>query len=162
MKNTGAQIALSALLLITTSFIQAQSGKLPPFKMMQTSGNIFKAQNLPMGKPILIVYFAPGCDHCEKMLKDFFKQAANFQKASVAFITYLPAEKVAKFEKDYNLEKYPNMYSGTEGSTFFVRNYYKISETPFVALYTKNGDFVTSYEREVDLKVLAEKIKGLN
>jgi thioredoxin-related protein len=161
MKNTGAQIVLSVLLLITTSFIQAQSGKLPPFKMIQTTGNIFKAQNLPMGKPILIVYFSPECDHCEKMLKDFFKQASNFQNASIAFITYLPVDKVSKFEKDYNLAKHPNMYSGTEGSTFFVRNYYKISETPFVALYTKNGDFVTSYEREVDLKVLSEKLTGL-
>ena len=162
MESTRTQIVLLILLLITTSFIQAQSGKLAPFKMMQTSGKIFKAQNLPMGKPILIVYFSPECDHCEKMLKNFFKQVTNFQKASVAFITYLPVEKVEKFEKDYNLPKYPNMYSGTEGSTFFVRNYYKIMDVPFVALYTKNGDFVTSYEKDVDLKVLAEKLRGLN
>lgn len=129
--------------------------------MMQTSGKIFKAQDLPKGKPILIVYFSPECDHCDKMLKEFFKQAANFQKTSVAFITYLPAEKVLKFEKDYNLAKHPNMYSGTEGSAFFVRNYYKIREMPLVALYTKNGDFVTSYEKDVDLKVLAAKLKVL-
>jgi hypothetical protein len=74
----------------------------------------------------------------------------------------LPIDKVSKFEKDYNLATYPNMYSGTEGSTFFVRNYYKINEVPFVALYTKNGGFVTSYEKEVDLKLLAKKLKVLN
>ena len=161
MKRIKILVAAFVLLLFTTSFIHAQQGKLPPFKMMQTNGNIFKVQNLPMGKPILIIYFSPECDHCEEVVKNFFKQAANFQKASVAFITYLPVDKVLKFEKDYNLEKYPNMYSGTEGSTFFVRNYYKIMDVPFVALYTKNGDFVTSYEKEVDLKVLAEKLKGL-
>ena len=163
MKRITIPLAAFILLLFASSFVSvhAQSGKLPPFKMMQASGRIFKAQNLPMGKPILIVYFSPECDHCEKMLKEFFKQAVNFQKASVAFITYLPVDKVVKFEKDYNLAKYPNMYSGTEGSTFFVRNYYKIMDVPFVALYTKNGDFVTSYEKEVDLKVLSEKLNGL-
>jgi len=153
--------AAFVLLLFTTSFVHAQQGKLPPFKMMQTSGNIFKAQDLPMGKPILIIYFSPECDHCEEVVKKFFKQAANFQKASVAFITYLPVEKVSKFEKDYNLAKHPNMYSGTEGSSFFVRNYYKIIDVPFVALYKKNGDFVTSYEKDIDLKVLAEKLNDL-
>ena len=161
MKRIKILFAAFLFLLFTASFVHAQSGKLPPFKMMQTSGKIFKAQDLPMEKPILIVYFSSECDHCEKMLKEFFKQAANFQKASVAFITYLPVDKVSKFEKDYNMSKHPNMNSGTEGSTFFVRNYYKISTMPFVALYTKKGDFVTSYEKEVDLKMLAKMLKGL-
>jgi thioredoxin-related protein len=161
MKKIKILFAAFVLLLFTASFVHAQSGKLPPFKMMQTNGKVFKAQNLPMGKPILIVYFSPECDHCEKMLKEFFKQATNFQKASVAFITFLPVDKVSKFEKDYKLAKYPNMYSGTEGFTFFVRNYYKIREMPFVALYTMTGDFVTAYEKDVDLKALAAKLKGL-
>jgi thioredoxin-related protein len=161
MKRIKIFFIVFILLLVTASIVHAQAGKLPPFKMMQTSGKIFKAQDLPIGKPILIVYFSPECDHCQKLLKEFFKQVANFQKASVAFITYLPVDKVLKFEKDYNLAKYSNMYPGTEGSTFFVRNYYKINEMPFVALYTKNGDFITSYEKEVDLKVLAKKLKGL-
>ena len=161
VKKIKILFAAFVLLLFTTPFVHAQQGKLPPFKMMQTSGNIFKAQDLPMGKPILIVYFSPECDHCDEVVKKFFKQAASFQKASIAFITYLPVDKVLKFEKDCNLAKYPNIYSGTEGSTFFVRNYYKIMDVPFVALYTKNGDFVTSYEKEVDLKVLSEKLNGL-
>ena len=162
MKRIRILFAAFILLLFSTSFVLAQQGKLPPFKMMQTNGNIFKVQNLPMGKPILIIYFSPECDHCEEVVKNFFKQAINFQKASIAFITYLPVDKVLKFEKDYNLAKHPNMYSGTEGSTLFVRNYYKIMDVPFVALYTKNGDFVTSYEKDVDLKLLAEKLKVLN
>jgi thioredoxin-related protein len=149
------------LLLFTSSSPFAQSGKVPPFQMVQANGKIFRAQNLPMGKPILLVYFSPECDHCEKMLKAFFGQAAHFQKASVALITFLPVEKVAKFVTDYNLAKHPNMYAGTEGNTFFVRNYYRVKELPFVALYTKNGDFVASFEKDINLAALAEKLKQL-
>lgn len=153
--------SLVLLLLLTSTALFAQSGKVPPFQMVQANGKIFRAQDLPMGKPILLVYFSPECDHCEKMLKAFFKQATNFQKASVALITYLPVDKVSKFAKEYNLAKHPNIYAGTEGSTFFVRNYYRVKEMPFVALYTKNGDFVASYEKDVDLSSLAEKLKRL-
>src|SRR5688500_13820203 len=93
MKRIKILFTVFSLLLLTASIVHAQAGKLPPFKMMQTSGKVFKAQDLPPGKPIMIVYFSPECDHCQKLLKEFFKQVANFQKASVAFITYLPVDK---------------------------------------------------------------------
>lgn len=154
-------VVLLLSLLLSSFFLSAQSGKVPPFRMMQVNGKIFRAQDLPMGKPILLVYFSPECDHCIAMLKDFFKQANSFQKASVAFITFLPVDKVSKFTKDYGLANHPNMYAGTEGSTFFVRNYFRLKETPFAALYTKNGDMVLSYEKTVNVEALAEKLKQL-
>lgn len=160
MKTRGIRFMLLALFVMATCVLHAQRGKLPPFKMLQVSGKVFSAHDLPMGKPILIVYFSPDCDHCERMLKEFFKQSSDFQKASIAFITYLPVEKVSKFEEEYNLAGYSNMYAGTEGETFFVKNYYKIVEIPFVALYTKDGDLVTSYEGDVNLKALVEQLKS--
>lgn len=161
MKTYSIRFVVLILFVMTTHILHAQKGKLPPFKMMRTNGKVFSAQDLPMGKPILIVYFSPDCDHCEKMLKDFFKQSASFQKASVVFVTYLSVDKVSKFEKDYNFTNYPNMYAGTEGTTFFMRNYYKIMDMPFTALYAKDGNMVISYEREVNLKLLSEKLRGL-
>lgn len=154
-------VVLLLSLLFSSLFLSAQSGKVPPFQMMQANGKIFRAQDLPMGKPILLVYFSSECDHCVTMLKDFFKQANSFQKASVAFITFLSVDKVSKFLKEYGVAGYPNIYAGTEGSTFFVRNYFRLKETPFAALYTKNGDLVLSYEKNVNVKALAEKLKQL-
>ena len=141
--------------------VNAQMKRIPPFRMIQADGNLFKAEQLPLGKPVLLVYFSPECDHCEKLMQDFFKMSKDFQKASVAFITYVPVDKVAKFDKDYGVKKYTNIYSGTEGTTFFVRNYFKLTEMPFVALYKKNGDFVTSYTRDIALQVLAQKLRQL-
>jgi thioredoxin-related protein len=149
------------LFFVAPDFVTAQSGKVPPFRMVQANGKIFRAQDLPMGKPILLIYFSPECDHCVKMTQAFFKQAANFQKASVAFISFLPVDKMARFAKDYHLVKHPNMVAGTEGSTFLVRNYYRIKDLPFVALYTSNGDLVISFEKDVNLALLAEKLKQL-
>ena len=126
MPKTKRRLFAVLISFLVCGSLQAQSGKLPPFSMLKADGKIFRAQDLPVGKPILLVYFSPECDHCEILMKDFFKQAAAFQKASVAFITYLPVDRVSKFVKDYNVAKHPNIYTGTEGSTFFLRNYYKI------------------------------------
>ena len=79
-------MALLAGSLVVTN-AKAQAGKLPPFRIMQTSGKIFKAGDLPMGKPIIIIYFSPECDHCDKLMKELVKQKEEFKKASIAMIT---------------------------------------------------------------------------
>ena len=160
MKKRVAFIFTIAL-FVSAGLCYAQPGKLPPFKMVQSNGKMFKAENLPIGKPIIIIYFSPDCDHCEIFMKDFLKKESGFKKASIAMITYLPVERVAKFMKDFSLNKYPNIYVGTEGNYFFVRNYYKIMDLPFAALYTKEGVFVKSYEKNIDLNDLSRRLNNL-
>lgn len=160
IKSVPYTILITLLFFISlTAF--AQTGKVPPFKMMQTNGKVFRAQDLPMGKPIVIIYFSPECDHCEKLMKDLLKHEARFKKASIVLITHLPADRVAKFVQQYNLNKHPNIYVGTEGNTFFVRNYYKIEQMPFIALHNKNGDLVKSYRKEGPIAELVDMLKTL-
>ena len=158
-------IMMIAIVLLACSLVEnvkAQAGKLPPFRMMQVNGKVFKAEDLPMEKPIIIIYFSPECDHCDKLMKELVKQTEGLKKASIAMITYLPVEKVLDFEKTYSLKKYSNIYAGTEGNSFFLRNYYKLTEMPFAALYSKNGDFIKSYNKEIDLVDLLTRLNKLN
>lgn len=158
MKITKLPFTVLLALLLLGSFLHAQTGKLPPFQMVQANGKVFRAQDLPMGKPIVIIYFSPECDHCEKMMKEFKKKEASFNKASVAMITHLPVASVAKFVQQYGLKKYSNVYVGTEGSTFFVKNYYKIEHMPFIALHDKNGNLVKEYRNEGPLTDLINQL----
>ena len=139
----------------------AQSNKVPPFRMTQSNGKLFNATNLPQGKPIMIIYFSPDCDHCQVMMKNWFKKVNDFKKASVAMITFLPIDKVMTFEKDFKVKQYPNIIVGTEGLSFFVRNYYQIMDMPFAALYDKNGNLIASYQKNIPLNELADKLKKL-
>lgn len=144
MKKQWVAIALLAV-IISISTVAAQAGKIPPFRMQQVSGKIFKAENLPLGKPIVIVYFSTECDHCSKLMKEMLTKTDDLKKASVAMITFFPLSDVSNFATQYNLKRFSNFYVGTEGTSFFVRNYFKIDEMPFLALYTKNGDLVKTY-----------------
>jgi thioredoxin-related protein len=154
-------IMLLSLLLASSLTASAQTGKVPPFRMVQSNGKIFKAENLPIGKPIIIIYFSPECDHCEKLVKELMNRRKDFEKASIAMITFLPIDKVSKFVSKYNLNKQANIYVGTEGDSNFVRNYYKIMQTPFMALYSKNGDLVKTYPKEGGLNDLSVNLKKL-
>lgn len=155
------RFSLLILLLAAAMAGNTQGKKLPPFQMVQANGQLFKAQQLPMGKPILLVYFSPGCDHCEKLVRQMRQQQAQLARLSVVLITYWPVKDVATFVKQFSLQQYANFYVGTEGNTFFVRNYYQLEQLPFMALFTKNGDLVKQYHSEHGWNDLLQQIKNL-
>lgn len=159
----GQRIGLITLLLSLWSLASlSQVNKLPPFRIMQSNGKIFKAEELPVGKPIILIYFSPECDHCEKLLKEVFTKEKNLRKASIVLITFLPIESMDKFQKQFNLISYKNIYSGTEGSSFFVKNFLNIQEIPFVALYNKDGGIIKKYSRPANIDDMISELKKLS
>jgi hypothetical protein len=76
-------------------------------------------------------------------------------------ITHLPVDKVAKFVQLYSLNKYANVYVGTEGTWFFVRNYYKVVEMPFIALHDRNGNLVQMFREEGALPEMVKRMNNL-
>jgi cytochrome oxidase Cu insertion factor (SCO1/SenC/PrrC family) len=149
------------MLLFNATQTSAQAAKIPPFRIIQQDGKVFKAEQLPLNKPIIIIYFDPGCDHCQVLVTDLLRRWKDFEKASIAMITFVPVDDLKKFSKDYNLPKYPNIYAGTEGTNYFVRNYFRIVQMPFLALFNKNGAFIVSYTRQVPLDDLKNKLLPL-
>jgi hypothetical protein len=162
MKTYLLPVMLFVMSMMTSGDVHAQKGKLPPFRMQTSSGTIFKAEHLPMGKPIILIYFDPGCDHCDELLKAFFSRAGEFTKASVAMITYEHPSRLLAFEKAFHTKDHRNIYTGTEGQSFFVRNYYGISSMPFVALYNSMGDLVKEYRINPSLSDLNSQLKKTN
>ena len=150
------------LCLLIYPEIIAQSGKVPPFRIVQSSGKAFKAENLPKGKPIILIYFSPDCEECQQLTKELLARINEFRNVSVAMITYQSVENVSIYVEKNNLKNYSNFFVGTEGNYLFVKNYYDIEHFPFVTLYSKNGDLIKKYKNtELNVNALAERLKVL-
>ena len=149
------------LLFLSNTEIKAQSGKLPPFSILQPNGKNYRAQNLPFEKPIIIIYFSPDCEDCLSFMDKFFTRIKDFNKASIVMISYFPIKDLAKFSAKYKTANYKNIIVGTEGSSFFVKDYYKIMDLPFAALYDKDGNIQSYYQKNIPVKELISKLKKL-
>ena len=145
------------MLIACNSF--SQKPQLPDFKITRSNGILFTNKEVEAGKPLLIVYFSPECEHCQVFMKSFFKNAQDFKNTQVLFITYLPLDRVVKFESEFPVNKYSNIITGTEGMTFVIRNFYEIKEMPFAVLYDKQGKMIGKYEREIPLNKIINSIK---
>lgn len=152
---------LAFLMFIISQDLFSQKGKVPPFKMIKDNGTLFKAQDLPRDKPIIIVYFSPDCEECQKFTEELLKRIDDYWKASIAMITYLPVADVKKFVAKFKLNIYPNIFVGTEGNSFFLRRYYNIQRFPFIVLFNKDGDQIKIYNKDENLEDMTKRIKAL-
>ena len=141
--------------------LRLSSQTIPSFKITLSNNEIFNAANLPKGKPLVLIYFDPDCDHCQKLMTELFKKINSFKKAQMVLVTFKPLAEVAAFEKKYDTRKYANMKVGTEGTLFYLKNYYKLIKMPFTALYDKKGTYNYSYRDETQVDDLINRLKRL-
>ena len=154
--------ALFFLLLAICYSPIAKSQILPPFEMALSSGKVFKAsKDLPKRKPVIVIYFDPDCDHCQKLMNELFKRINTFRNVEIVMITFKSLSETAAFEKKYATHRYPNVVVGTEGNYFYLRNYYKLVKMPFTALYDRSQNLVYSYREETSVDDLIKRVKNL-
>ena len=147
-----------ACLFSSLTFSQSS---LPPFKMYLSNNTVFSATDLPRNKPIIVIYFDPDCDHCQKLVNGVFKRINNLKKAEIVMVTFKPVAEVAAFEKKYKTHNYSNINVGTEGTSYQLRNYYKLMNMPFTALYDKDQKLSSSYGQEISVDELIKGLKNL-
>ena len=139
------------LICLSTAMLSspgAKSQSIPSFNMVLSNGKVFNSgTDLSKGKPIVLIYFDPDCDHCQILMKELFKKINEFKKAEIILVTFKTISDVGVFEKKYQTRKYPNIKVGTEGTIFYLRNYFQLIKMPFIALYDKKQSLSYSYRQ---------------
>ena len=59
--------------------------KFLPFHMVDDANQMFTDEDLPEGKPILLVLFNPMCDHCQRVAKAILANRAKFSNVTIVF-----------------------------------------------------------------------------
>ncbi|MEO6914483.1 MAG: thioredoxin fold domain-containing protein [Chitinophagaceae bacterium] len=141
---------------------QFKSGTtIAPFEITLSNGQVFKAANVKKKVPVMLVYFAPDCDHCQHFSKDLLSNAAIIKNKQVIMITYFKVEDLVKFDKEYKLSANPNIKVGTEGTKFIVRKYYNILQFPYIVMYNSNGIEATRFTTDVPFETIRTAILKL-
>lgn len=165
--NTMKKYLTLVLLILLTAGVQAQllnnaPKTLPAFDLTQADGSPIKASSLKPGKPVMLVYFDPDCDHCSIFTKALLKDIHLFSHVQIVMVTYVPVESLRKYIEQIGLQRYPQIKAGTEGTNFIVRYHYNVVQFPFIALHDRYGRLVITYESEVPtIDTLAAKLKNM-
>ena len=133
----------------------------PDFNMRLTNGKIISSKVVSLNKPTVIVVFSPDCGHCQVLIESIFKKIHSFKNTSMILATFVQDKEIIAFEKKYQTAKYPNITVGTDMPVFFLQKYYRLTNTPFTALYDKTGRLIASYKTENIAEDLLKQLQKL-
>ena len=137
---------------------EALLSTLPSFGMLlMDSTTLLKEEEIPMGKPIVLLYFRPDCPHCQKETQAFIDHSESLKHVQVYLLTNAPFEDIRTFYNHFQLANYKNFTVGKDYNHSFY-NAFKPKVVPFLAVYDRNKKLVKIYGEEPDFNVILKSL----
>ena len=128
-------IPVALLLYSFFMFKRAAKPPLPPFKLlMLDSATILNTNDIPQGKPSVLIFFSPDCDHCQRETESIVKNIDSLSNVNLFFVTIDPFDRMKLFNEVYKLSRYPNITVGRDIGVFFPYHF-KNAQPPYNAIY---------------------------
>ncbi|MDH7462424.1 redoxin domain-containing protein [Chitinophagaceae bacterium 26-R-25] len=118
---------------------------IPPFTLVGIDSAKVTRDDIPKHKKVMLMYFSPECEHCQHQTQDILGAMNGFKDVEIVMMTYQPYEEMVDFYKKYELAKYPNIKIGRD-TKFFFPPFYRMQSLPYLALYDKKGNLITTFE----------------
>jgi thiol-disulfide isomerase/thioredoxin len=119
---------------------------IPPFRLLKldSSGYLTK-EDVKKGRRTIIMFFSPDCEHCKHETENILADFDKFKDIQIVMATYQPFEELKEFNAHYRMSEHPNVMLGRD-EKFFLPPFYKIHNLPYLALYDKKGNLITTFE----------------
>ncbi len=132
---------------------------IPSFKVFTCPDSVlFTKEDLPKGVPVVIIYFAPDCGHCQYEAKEIVHNMGKLENAFFLWVAFRPMNEITEFGKKYELEKYGNIKLSRDPK-YFIPSFFKVEFTPFIAVYDSHGAFKKEFRMGAKPEELIEAIK---
>jgi hypothetical protein len=127
--------------------------------ILSDGATYYNASNIDKGKPLMIVYFDPECEHCQRYTKALLKDIKKLSNVQIVMICAAPGlPPVKKFVTDFGLDRYANIKVGTEGIYRATMNFYHVTVTPFTAIYNSQEQLIKYYRNIPEIQELVVQL----
>ena len=162
MKKLVLLFALITVAGCTRAQTKQNIDHIPHFKILKADSSYFTYNDLKKNKPVMIIYFAPDCSHCQHLMYEMKPKMKEFGDAQIVMVTFTDfnlLKMIKNFNRDFQLAQYPNLTVGTEGHSYVVQQYYQVRTTPYIAIYDRKGNLVKAFEKPPKVDSLIAAVK---
>jgi peroxiredoxin len=148
-----------AFLSLAGNLVVAQD--LPKFSFYDANKKAFTQANLKVGQPVVVVYFDPDCDHCNKQAQLIQAEVSKFANAQMVWVAFPAAiEAITAFGKKYFPTQFGKNFFFLRDNDYTFDRSFGYSEAPSIYVYNKSRKQVKSYsKKEVAAAELAALLK---
>jgi len=140
-------------------FDYIKNSKVPSFDILINDSVHFSNNDLPVGKPIVIIYFSTECNHCKAKAKLLNERIDSVRDAFFLWASYSPLDSIRKFSEKFGLDKFTNVRIGRDEHYFFP-SYYKTTITPYIVIYNRKGRFSREFRYGAKFHDIIEAINN--
>ena len=130
----------------------------PPFSLLTVDSTLITKDNLVTNKPTIIMYFNPGCEHCQHQMEDMIAHKEALKDIQIVMATYAPLNELAEFIDKYKVAEFPNIKTGRD-TKYMLQPFFKIGGLPYQALYDADAKLITTYEGNVKIDTMLSSFK---
>ena len=130
----------------------------PPFSLLAVDSTTITKENLAPNKPTILMYFNPGCEHCQHQMEDMIAQKEALKEIQIVMATYAPLNEMAEFIDKYKVAEFPIIKAGRD-TKYMLQPFFKIGGLPYQALYDSDAKLITTYEGNVKIDTMLSAFK---
>jgi len=135
---------------------------LPAFDLLlKDSVTHFNTSAINSGSPIVLMYFSPDCEHCQKETEGIIQNMDSLKHVRFYLVTNDPIERMQVYDKMYKLDKYPNIILGRDYKYFFPVHF-KNAAPPYLVVYDRHKVIKAVFTGETSAGQLIAFIKTLS
>jgi thiol-disulfide isomerase/thioredoxin len=138
-----------------------EKNRMPPFAVTLSNGTRFDNRNLAVGKPLMLVYFAPDCDHCRVFIQALRANMKHFRHSQILMISYVSVPVLNEFYKASGLAQFSNVLVASEGNSFLFPAYFKITVFPFIAMFSMDHSVAVTFHKTPSMEVLVNWARNI-
>jgi len=134
---------------------------IPPFRLLKLdSATYLTKDDLRKNRRTMVMYFSPDCEHCKHQTEAILADFKDFKDIEIVMATYQPFSEMKEFNEHYKIYEHSNILIGRD-EQFRLPPFYKIRNLPYLALYDKKGNLITTFEgtQKTDTLINAFNVK---
>ncbi len=132
---------------------------LPAFEMMAApDSTIYSSEQLKKNKPVIMMFFNPDCDHCQRETKELLAYKEELKDIQIVMVSSLSFTSIKDFYKEYNIASMPGVSMGQD-INYALRLKFRPTNFPGIYVYDANRKLVKVYAGNVAVPTILDALK---
>ena len=128
--------------------------------LLPDSATTINLYDVPKGRPTVLFFFSPDCDHCHMTTKALLEKMDSMKVADFYFFTFMPLSTLRPFAAQYRLADYKNI-TVAKDFQFFFPSFYGATTVPYLVIYDRNKKLVKLYDGQIKVPEIVQILNHL-
>ena len=133
--------------------------QIPSFKIFTApDSTVFTSEELKKNKPLVLMFFSPDCDHCQKETKEILAYKEELKSLQILMVSPVALNLIKSFYEGYNIASMPNIHMGQD-LNYAIGVKYQIRTFPSIYVYDATGKLAKAFVGNVGVPAILDAVK---